>query len=147
MKAYEVIEGHERVVAHLGSWPSFHDAEVLRLNLARTHPGDLKQRTPVLDLFLYGWVMTPEVAGKCVHKLHGEAIFHFRFEGISDLELEGFNNQNVLTAMNLEIVDPMDRSGRAALRVELEQCYEFQASFVAQKACVVAITPHAGSSQ
>lgn len=29
MEAHQCIEGHERVVAHLGMWLSFHDAEVL----------------------------------------------------------------------------------------------------------------------
>lgn len=31
MKAHEFIQGFELVLAHLGLWPSFHDAEVLKL--------------------------------------------------------------------------------------------------------------------
>jgi hypothetical protein len=142
MKAHEFIDNYELVIARLGMWPSFHDAEVLQLALARSHLGTSKALVPTLDLHLRGWVMTPEVTAQGIHKIHGDAIFHFRFEGISDLQLEGFNHQNVLSAMNLGLSEHSSLAEHRVLRVELEQCYEFQASFVARKASVVGITPY-----
>lgn len=143
MNPHEYIEGFELVVAHLGLWPSFHDAEVLKLAIDRTHVATAKELSPVLDLHLRGWVMTSEVTEQGFYKLHGEAVFHFRFEGVTNVQIEGFNNQNVLSALNLELASHPHDASRQVLQVELEHCYEFQASFSAQKARVLSITPYA----
>ena len=142
MEAHEFIQGFELVVAHLGLWPSFHDAEVLKLAIDRTCVATAKELSPVLDLHLRGWVMTSEVSEQGFYKLHGEAVFHFQFEGVTQLQIEGFNNQNVVSALHLEVVEHPHEFGRHVLQVELEHCYEFQASFVAQRAKVVSITPY-----
>lgn len=131
------------MVAHLGMWPSFHDAEVLTLTVDCTHVATSEELSPVLDLHLRGWVMTSEVTEQGFYKLHGDAVFHFQFEGVTNLHIEGFNNQNVLSALNLEVVDDPQSQGRKVLQVELEHCYEFKASFTAQRARVLSITPYA----
>jgi hypothetical protein len=143
MEAHEFIEGFERVVTHLGMWPSFHDAEVLKLTIDRTNVVTSKELSPVLDLHLRGWVMTSEVTEQGFYRLHGDAVFHFQFEGIANLRIEGFNNQNVLSSLNLELLDDARNPGRKLLQVELEHCYEFEASFTAQKARVLGITAYA----
>jgi hypothetical protein len=142
MEAHQFIEDFERVVAHLGMWPSFHDAEVLKLTIDRTQVAISKELSPVLDLHLRGWVMTSEVTEQGFYKLRGDAVFHFQFEGVTNLHVEGFNTQNVLSALNLEVVEDPHNEGRKVLRVELEHCYEFEASFTAQKARVLGITPY-----
>ena len=143
MEAHHFIEGFERVVDHLGMWPSFHDAEVLKLTVDRMHVATSKDLSPVLDLYLRGWIMTSEVTEQGFYKLHGDAVFHFRFEGVTSLRIEGFNNQNVLSALNLEVVhDPLNQ-GCELLRVELEHCFEFEASFTARSARILGITPYA----
>lgn len=143
MEAHKFIEGFERVVAHLGMWPSFHDAEVLKLTVDRTHVATSKELSPVLDLHLRGWVMTSEVTDQGFYKLRGDAVFHFQFEGITNLHVEGFNNQNVISSLNLVVVDDPHAHGRKVVQVELEHCYEFEASFTAQRARVLDITPYA----
>jgi hypothetical protein len=143
MEAHQFIEGFEQVIAHLGMWPSFHDAEVLKFTVDRTHVATAKELSPVLDLHLRGWVMTSEVTEQGFYRLRGDAIFHFQFEGVTKLHVEGFNNQNVLSALNLELVDDPHTQGRKVLQVELEHCYEFEASFTAQRARVLSITPYA----
>ena len=142
MEAHEFIQGFELVVAHLGLWPSFHDAEVLKLVIDRTRVATSKELSPVLELHLRGWVMTSEVTDQGFYKRNGEAVFHFRFEGVGNVQIEGFNNQNVLSALNLELVSHPHDASRLVLQVELEHCYEFQASFTAQKAQVLSITPY-----
>jgi hypothetical protein len=142
MDAYRFIDGFERVVAHLGMWPSFHDAEILQLTIDRTNVATSKELSPVLDLHLRGWVMTSEVTEDGFYKLHGDAVFHFRFTGVAKLRIEGFNTQNVISALNLEVVDDPHNQGRKLLRVELEHCYEFEASFTAQAARLMGITPY-----
>jgi hypothetical protein len=142
MEAHKFIENFERVVDHFGMWPSFHDAEVLKLTVDRTHVATSQELSPVLDLHLRGWVMTSEVTNQGFYELHGDAVFHFQFEGVQNLHIEGFNNQNVLSALNLQVVDDPHSQGRKLLQVELEHCYEFEASFTAQKARVLGITPY-----
>ena len=141
MKAHEFIQGFELVVAQLGLWPSFHGAEDLKLAIDRTNVATSKELSPVLDLHLRGWVMTSEVTEEGFYKIHGEAVFHFRFEGVTNVRVEGFNNQNVLSALNLQLADHPHDADRKVLQVELEHCYEFEASFTAQKARVLSITP------
>ncbi|MDR0674082.1 MAG: immunity 50 family protein [Zoogloeaceae bacterium] len=140
MEAYRFIEGFERVVAHFGMWPSFHDAEVLKLSVERTRVATAL--LSVLDLRLRGWVMTSEVTEQGFYKLRGDAVFHFQFEGITNLRVAGFNNQNVLSTLNLELIDDPNNQYRKILQVELERCYAFEASFTAQKAQVLGITPY-----
>ena len=64
--------------------------------------------------------------------LANDSVVHFLFEGISEVELEGFNQQNVLTALNLS-------TDAASLNVELEHCYQFCGGFRARKATVVGV--------
>jgi hypothetical protein len=139
MEAHEFIDGHERVIAHLGLWPSFHDAEVFKLSLDRSE----SKFEPALDLHLRGWVMTSEVTPEGHYKLHGDALFHFRFEGIDELQVTGFNGQNVISSMNLELAQSTEDPQRTIIKVELEHCYLFDASFTAQRAQLVSITPYA----
>ena len=76
------------------------------------------------------------------YKLHGDAVVHYRFEGIFDLWLEGFNNQNVLSKMELEIIDDPVFPGDSVPMVELVHCYEFETSFKARAARNLNITPY-----
>ena len=143
MEAHQFIQDFQRVLAHLGMWPSFHDAEVLKLTVDRTHVATAKEISPVLDLHLRGWVMTSEITEQGFYKLHGDAVFHFQFERVTNLHIEGFNNQNVISALNLEVVDDPHNRDHKVLQVELEHCYVFEASFTAQGARVLGITPYA----
>jgi len=139
MEAHEFIEGHERVIAHLGMWPSFHDAEVFKLSLDRSSGNP----APTLDLHLRGWVMTSEVTPDGHYKLHGDALFHFRFEGMDELQVTGFNHQNVISSLNLELAQVAGNPERTIIKVELEHCFLFDASFTAQRAQLISITPYA----
>ena len=143
MEAYEFIAEHEKLIAHFGLWPSFHDAEVHSLNLHRPAQTATGRNIPTLELQLRGWVLKQEISDAGFYKLHGDAIVHFQFEGVFDLQIEGFNNQNVLSSMNLELVDDPGIAGNSALKVELEHCYEFEASFKARAARIISITPNA----
>ena len=139
MEAHEFIEGHERVITHLGLWPSFHDAEVFKLSLDRSEG----KSDPALDLHLRGWVMTSEITPEGHYKQHGDALFHFRFEGIDELQISGFNGQNVISSLNLELTQVANKPERNIIKVELEHCYLFEASFTAQRAQLISIKPYA----
>jgi Immunity protein 50 len=72
------ITGAQELVSRLGRWPSFHDAEIIQVQLVRDAPSTLTVR-----------LMGPDDAG---------ALVTFIFENILDLTLTGedVNGQNVI---------------------------------------------------
>ena len=69
---------------HFGCWPSFHDAELLEIHLARKGQSHLVVR----------------LAENPSYK--NRADLKFILNNVSDLELEDFSSQNVLFDMHLE---------------------------------------------
>jgi len=84
------IPGADSVVEWFGHWPSFHDAEVLELEL---------RRSGVSHLRIHAWNTSNETYledGKEYCVLEKHAIVTFDFEGLVGLDLGEFNEQNVL---------------------------------------------------
>src|SRR4051794_31467997 len=96
MKAFEHIPGADRLIERFGSWPSFHDAEVLRVMLDRRgdHP-------PTGEMLVHAWRMTDQVDDRGYYVRNTHTLVRFAFEGIASIELSEFNHQNVL--FDLEI--------------------------------------------
>lgn len=94
------LPGADAVVEWFGKWPSFHDGEIISLNLAR-------KGESVLRLYPY-YPKTP-------------AAVDFIFEEITDLELDDFSQQNVIMALYVEEV--IDQTNQKALRFSLVPCY------------------------
>ena len=143
MEAFELIEGHAKLIAHFGMWPSFHDAEVHSMTLSRPEKTTTGNSIPILDLQLRAWVMNAKDSEIDFVKPHGDAVIHFQFEGVYDLMIEGFNNQNVLSSMNFQLIENSRGLGGCAIGVELEHCYEFEANFKCRTARIQSITPYA----
>lgn len=89
------IENVEAVVAIYGSWPAFHDAEVLSVELHRGGAGN----APTLELVL------ADVDGPTRDSWR----VALRFTGIRALALDDFNEQNVL--FDLQLSPLSDGSG------------------------------------
>lgn len=89
--------------------------------------------------------MGPEVTDEGHFKLHNDSVVRFLFEDIFDLELEGFNQQNVLSSLNLSLTEDPQGDGHA-LHVELEHCYLFSGKFSARKAKIMGVAPYADPS-
>jgi hypothetical protein len=99
------IVGREKLLAIFGYWPSFHDAEVVWLNLDR---GKNDERLgPTLETQVHAFETTKEVDEKGFYVLRHHVLVHFRFQDVVDLSLEGFNHQNAL--FGLEISDLTER--------------------------------------
>src|SRR5437870_1537573 len=79
-----LVSHSDRLVAILGAWPTFHDAEVLRLRLDRSEPS----LEAIIDV------------------QHGPnaAQVTLRFHAVTELELGGLNAQNVLFDLTIESV-------------------------------------------
>lgn len=144
MDPYEFIEGHEQVIARFGQWPSFHDGEVHRVLLDRLSQSASGAYIPTVELHVRGWIMGPEVTEEGIYKLNNDSVVCLLFEDIFDFELEGFNQQNVLSSLALSLI--ADPKGTQALHVELEHCYLFSGEFSARRAKVLGVTPYVDPS-
>jgi len=98
-------------------WPSFHDAEIVRLDLHRRRPSSLVVAT---------WQVTQETdpRGYFVHAKH--VVVTFLLDEIEGLELAEFSSQNVVSGIDVKITD-----GKFCLTIE--PCYGLAGSITARK--------------
>lgn len=114
---YQSIEGGPKLLSWFGRVPSFHDAEVLALNLERAG----KSR-----LTLHGWNMTDTIDDKGFFFLDQHAVVTFHFEDVVDLQLEGFSHQNVINDLSLSRVSTgpsHDIALSETYEILIEPCY------------------------
>lgn len=94
------IAGAELVMDWFGKWPSFHDAEIVSILLARAGES-------VLRIYPY-----------CPQK---PATVNFVFSDVTDVELQDFSHQNVIFDLNIETA--VDQNGENAFRLTMYPCY------------------------
>lgn len=119
---YHDVPGGAALLRWFGEVPSFHDAEILGLDLRRKGLSRLR---------LHGWIMTGQVGPDRSLVLDRHAIVTFAIEGIMDLQLDGFSIQNVIGGLSLRRApDRAERRNYLALdplpddiEIELEPCY------------------------
>jgi hypothetical protein len=93
------ISGRELLIEHLGYWPTFHDFEVLSIELNRalvlatTH--DLRATFLVFDLN-----KRPDEP----ERKQGSA--EILFESVDDLKIVGFNHQNPIMGLAIDPAEP-----------------------------------------
>ncbi len=89
------IPGAEAVSAWFGGWPSFHDAELIQLQLNRSGISQLK---------VHAWrtsYQPSDVDAQGHFRTDKHAVVTFELAGITDLELRDFSSQNVLAALGV----------------------------------------------
>jgi len=89
----EAISGAHELHDWFGYWPSFHDAEIMRLDLNR-HGSS--------TLFVHTWEMTDKIDGEGFYVLDKHVVVEFMLEDVSGLNLTGFNFQNVIFELSIE---------------------------------------------
>jgi hypothetical protein len=94
------IRGNAKLIEVFGCWPSFHDAEVLRLHFDRASSG--ADYGPTVECTIHVWEMTNEVDEKGYFVLKNHVLVTFRFIEVSESEFNGFNQQNALWALEIE---------------------------------------------
>jgi hypothetical protein len=109
-----------------GRVPSFHDAEVLGLALDR--------RGARCTVRLHTFQMTSEVDAEGFFVLDKHAQVSFHLEGVAKLELNDFNEQNVIYGLALS------RTADHAIRLELDQCHGLF-GFVEARALTIELDP------
>jgi hypothetical protein len=141
MKPYEFIQEYEKVLKIFGQWPSFHDGEVHRVVLDRTRQFESGWYYPSVELLIRGWTMTSEVTEAGNYKLKHDSLVHLLFEQVYDLELAGLNHQNVLSSLELELLNEAQPEG-PILSVELSYCFGLFGNFKTRKASVISVKPY-----
>lgn len=101
-----------------GRWPSFHDAEIVSLELKREGESVLK-----ISKFYAG----PEPGHSSKSVDTQDAILTFVLEEITGLELYDFNHQNVIFGLTIE------RAEGDAYKITLDGCYGLQGHVIAKR--------------
>jgi Immunity protein 50 len=133
------LRGAEQLTAIFGRWPSFHDAEVVRLGLDRAS-GVEGAWGPTLNVDVYVFQAGPNVAANGMYVLRHETLVSFRFCEVDQLELREFNQQNAI--WDLSITDISERQlERARYEVRFAPSFGVDAGFLCFDAEVVSVRP------
>ena len=140
MEAHTYLENHEEVIDAFGYWPTFHDAEIHKFILDRTNETYKDYYCPCIEFVFHTWEMTSDVDDKGYYKLVKHHLVTLRFEDVYDLDLDGFNNQNAILSLDLELTE-INTKGNRSIVVTLDPAYGLGAEFKALTGRVINITP------
>ena len=79
-----------------GYWPTFHDAEIIRLSLNRSEPSTVE---------VYTWKITGQVDKKGYYLLTKHVLVEFLLHDVIELDLSGFSKQNVIAGLDVQKTD------------------------------------------
>src|SRR4030095_2473016 len=119
------------LVSIFGRWPSFHDAEVLRVSLDRSGI-----EGPTLDATIHVFEMTSEVDAKGYYVLKNHTEVTLRFTEVTLSRFQWFNHQNVLSSLEVEELNPPEHEGRC-WRIGMPSSYGLEAEFECKRAIVL----------
>jgi hypothetical protein len=131
------IEHSKLLTEVFGRWPSFHDAEVVSLELFRESKGVSQ---PNLKARIHVFEMTPEVDGQGFYILKNHVLVSFLFCGIDESTVVGFNQQNVL--WDLVITDITSRQlERLRFEVHFSSSFGVEAEFKCRSVEIESVEP------
>ena len=138
MDTPDLILDADKVLAHFGEWPSFHDMEVVSIHMDRRG-----QEGPSIEFIVLAWTYTGRVTPEGYYEQHRHALIRFWCEHVSDNCLEGFNHQNVLDGL---VVGPAEGDG-ALFRVRLPSSFGVGGFIECERVRVVDVTPATPTGQ
>ena len=121
---FKEIPGAADLHDWFGYWPGFHDAEIISLHLNRKGSSSLRVHT---------WDTTKEVDEKGRYVMAKHIVVEFIFENVSELALNGFSQQNVISGLSIEKIG-------SDFRLTLGECYGLAGSIEAERMSI-RITP------
>ena len=92
-----------------------------------------------MDVTIHHWTMTKEVDAKGYFILKNHTLTTLRFSGISDLQMAGFNHQNVLLDLGISELDP---GSGARFGIAMPTSYGCEASFKCMEVRVLSAEPY-----
>ena len=95
------VEASQRLTSFFGAWPSFHDAEVIALYLWR---GNIcPERNSWVEPILTAKIQVLEATQIGAQHAGNDALVTFRFHGVDNLQLDGFNHQNAINGLTMTL--------------------------------------------
>ena len=119
-----------------GGWPSFHDAEVLRLTLERSGADG-----PTMETIIHVFEATKEIDSQGYYITKNHVDVTLTFINVEAIRLEGFNHQNVLMSVEVAESDPIQQEGRR-WHVRMPSIYGLDAEFNCDSVIVSKVQPH-----
>jgi len=116
-KTPKEILGTEKVISAFGSWPCFHDAEVISFSAERELP--VRKGATTARLAVHVREYDYDI------KKTKSVLIRFLFKGACDFEINGFNHQNVIDSIEIAHLDADDP---ANLKVDIESIWGFDGS-------------------
>lgn len=132
----ENIVGTEKVVAALGYWPSFHDAEVISFMAERALPIKSGFTLARLDVHVRHYETIGEGTAQYEQVLRRSVLVRFAFNGACEFELSDFNHQNVINAISITRTEGNEA---APLLVDIESIWGFGGTLRCSSASVEAV--------
>jgi hypothetical protein len=117
LEVTDEVPGTAELIKWFGYWPSFHDAEVLGLNLNRSGRSSVRVHT---------FEITNQVDSKRFFICTKHVVVSFVFDGITGLQLNGFNGQNVISGLLL-------RQTGEGYELTLEPCHGLEGTITATR--------------
>ncbi|HEY1269372.1 MAG TPA: Imm50 family immunity protein [Candidatus Binatia bacterium] len=119
---YAAIEGIEKLEAVYGDALCFHDSEVVRVELIRGRSNE-GEASLVLSIHLFA----VEGVDHGVYRFGRHNVATFQFDTIQEVQLEGFNHQNMLMDLSVAVLTPPQNGAR--YKVSLESGYGLGGTF------------------
>lgn len=139
MEIFEYIESGKQLIDIYDYWPSFHDGEIKNMQLGTFHKTKEDYNSSFIEFTIHNWHMTDKVVnGYFVLEKH--YLVTFRFEDIYEMELEGFNHQNAVGALEFEIL-PKNEKGLVPISVEIDPAWGLGGEFKAFSGKIVSVQP------
>lgn len=114
------------------------------MRLERPFNEELGYAESALEFLIHGWEMTSEVDTRGYYILQKHHLVQFRFEGLGESDLSGFNHQNAIFGLR---ISKADGDGAERIRVEFEHAYGLCGHFTAVSGRVVSVTPCDGEGR
>lgn len=124
------VENIDAVLSALGRWPTFHDAEVISLNLRRSTGGtgaDL-----LLDVHVRDYAPRNEGTTQFEMACTASALIGLCFLDVADVKIEEFNGQNVIHSLHF-------RNSNDGYDVKVESSYGLAGSWQCKRVQVTRI--------
>ena len=135
--AFQRIEGHEKIIEIFGEWPSFHDSEVLSVNLDRRGTSEFDGPVIAIQIHVFSGAPTNDGASITFTNHH---VITFEFREIHEVEMHSFNNQNAL--FDLQINSDTDAQQEHELfRVLLQPSYGLGCELKCEKIRIASVEP------
>lgn len=122
----EFFSNASLLVSRLGDRPSFHDAEILRLEMRRAPEVAL-----LMEVFVWEW--SSEVDARGYHARKNPSVATLLFRGVEDVEIGGWNRQNVVFGL------PVSRREDGRLLVNIDDIFGLGGSFTCSGAEVTEV--------